>query len=280
MAADSPRKIAYELESKIFVANLDGSGAKKITKGVSPDISADGTKVAFNTEEEAGKNFMRHIAVVDVAGGNKTVFKKGLPSDNAYGPRLSPDGKQILFAIFDGKAWNIGLINADGSEFRYAYKAKSESDIMSAPVWAPDGKSFFAQDMKNIYRLSLDGSEIAHWEIAKCIANGEMSSGGRIDVSPDGKTLLIGIDMNEEAHRKNWDGPFPAVWTLELETKKGTRITPKKLFGWDACWLDASTILFLTQAANDKSPSLVTMPLRGSPSKPIVKGVRDPSVSR
>jgi len=279
VAADSPRKIAYEQDAKIFVANLDGTGAKKVAKGVSPDIAPDATRVAFNTEEEAGKTFARHIAVVDVASGSTTVFNKDLPSDNAFGPKWSPDGKQILFSIFDGKNWNLGLINADGTGFRYAYKAKSDSDMMSAPAWAADGKSFFAQDMKNIYRLNLDGSEIAHWEIAKCIANGDMSSSGRIDVSPDGRTLLLGIDMNEEAHRKSWDGPLPAVWTLDLESKKGTRITSKKLFGWDGCWIDGSTILFLTQAATEKSPSLATMPLSGSPSKAIVKGVRDPSVS-
>src|ERR1700759_5251524 len=81
-AENSPRKLAYEHDRKVWVANFDGSGAKKITAGLFPDISPDGTHVAFNTEEETGTNaWARHIAVIDLASGKRTVFKD-VPSDN------------------------------------------------------------------------------------------------------------------------------------------------------------------------------------------------------
>jgi Tol biopolymer transport system component len=51
--AASPRKIAYEHDENIFVANLDGANARKIASGALPDISPDGTRVAFNTEGDA-----------------------------------------------------------------------------------------------------------------------------------------------------------------------------------------------------------------------------------
>jgi Tol biopolymer transport system component len=41
------RKIAYERGENIFVAEIDGSHAKKITAGALPDISPDGTRIAF-----------------------------------------------------------------------------------------------------------------------------------------------------------------------------------------------------------------------------------------
>lgn len=70
------RKIAYERDEKIFVADVDGTHSKKIAEGALPEISSDGTHVAFNTEGDA-KNRPgpeRHIAVADVASGKVTVL--------------------------------------------------------------------------------------------------------------------------------------------------------------------------------------------------------------
>ena len=49
-----------------------------------------------------------------------------------------------------------------------------------------------------------------------------MSGDGRIDVSPDGKRLLLSIDMGEESGRKDWDGPLPALWAFDLQSQKAT----------------------------------------------------------
>ena len=280
-AEDSARKLAYEKDRRVWVANLDGTGAKKIGTGLFPDISPDGTRVAFNTEEQTGKAaWARHIAVIDLASGKQTVFKD-VPSDNAYYPKWAPDGTHIAFTLYDGHNWHLAQINADDTGFKFIRKSKDTEGTLYSPCWAPDGKSLFAQDMKNIYRIGLDGATLEQWDIKKSITNGDMSGDGRIDVSPDGQKLLLGIDMGEEAHRKDWDGPLPALWTLDLASKKGTRITPKKLFGWDGCWVDGSTILFLSQAVGDKTAALYKMTLpAGTTSKPLAKDVRYPTVSR
>jgi TolB protein len=281
VAEDSARKLAYEKDRKVWVANIDGTGAKKIVAGLFPDMSPDGTRVAYNTEEQTGKTaWARHIAVTDLASGKQTVFKD-VPSENSYYAKWAPDCAHIAFTLYDGKNWHLAMVNSDGSGFKYIKKAKDTEATLYSPSWAPDGKSLFAQDMKNIYRIGLDGAVIAQWEIKKSIANGDMSGDGRIDVSPDGKKLLLGIDMGEEARRKDWDGPLPALWTLDLESKKGTRLTSKKLFGWDGCWVDNSTVLFLSQAAKEKTASLYKMSVSGGAlSKPLAKDVRYPTVSR
>jgi TolB protein len=43
------RKIAYDRSGKIFVADVDGTHSKKIAEGDWPEISPDGTRVAFRT---------------------------------------------------------------------------------------------------------------------------------------------------------------------------------------------------------------------------------------
>ena len=69
------RKIAYDRGGKIFVADVNGTHSKKIADGAWPEILPDGTRVAFNTEDDA-KNRPgpeRHIAIADVANGKVTV---------------------------------------------------------------------------------------------------------------------------------------------------------------------------------------------------------------
>ncbi len=73
-AFGATRTIAFERNGSVWIANLDGSGAKKIAAGALPEISPDGTRLAFNTEGDA-KNRPgpeRRIAIADVASGKVT----------------------------------------------------------------------------------------------------------------------------------------------------------------------------------------------------------------
>src|SRR4029453_6659303 len=148
------RKIAYERGENIFVANADGTHSKKIAAGALPEISPDGTRVAFNTEGDA-KNRPgpeRHIAIADVASGKVTVLPN-IPSDNCFGPVWSPNGKQLAFSIMADKAWQLGLVNADGSGFRFVKNAELRPEAFGAPEWAREGKQFFCRDLDNIYHI-------------------------------------------------------------------------------------------------------------------------------
>src|SRR5207245_9306741 len=66
--ADSPG-IAFWRTDAVWVANLDGSGAKKIVDGIFPAISPDGTRIAFTNVEKSGTSSSRHIAVAEIATG-------------------------------------------------------------------------------------------------------------------------------------------------------------------------------------------------------------------
>jgi TolB protein len=142
-----------------------------------------------------------------------------------------------------------------------------------------DKQSIFCEDMTNIYQLGLDGSVLAQWEIEKIIPNGDMSGDDRIDVSPDGKRLLLSIQMGEEHNRKDWDGPLPALWSFDLNSQHAVKLTPKKLFAWDGCWIDNDNILFLSRAPGEKEDSIYRMSTNGKDLKRLIAGARMPSVS-
>jgi TolB protein len=279
-ASEFQQRIAFERDDFVWVANRDGSDAKKVAAGSFPSISPDGKRVVFTTTEKTGNTYFRHIAVADVASGVANLFKE-VPSKNVYCATWSPDGKRILFTLRVNEVWDLGVIGGDGTNFRTIKKGAQNEVTLYSPVWARDGESIFCEDMTNIYRLDLKGAVMNQWKIETIVLNGDMSGDGRIAVSPDGKRLLLSIDMAEEADRKDWDGPLPALWSFDLQSQKATRITPKKIFGWDGCWLDNDNILLLSQDANEKEPSIYRMSLgkTGKDRKLVIKNARMPSAS-
>ncbi|MGE5208792.1 MAG: TolB family protein, partial [Alphaproteobacteria bacterium] len=111
------RRIAFERNDAVYIANLDGTGEKKIADGIFPAISPDGTRVAFNTVEKTSETtYVRHMAVVDIATERIDVFKD-VPSDNSYYPSWTTDGKQILFTTRPHEVWDLVVVNSDGTNF-------------------------------------------------------------------------------------------------------------------------------------------------------------------
>jgi TolB protein len=278
--AAGQRKIAFERGDTVWAANLDGTGAKKIADGSLPDISPDGNRVAFNTDQESKKRPgpERHIAIADLATG-KSKTLENIPSDNCFGPVWSPDGAKIAFSIMTDKEWHLALINADGSDFHLVKNADLKSDAFGAPTWAPDGKSIFCHDLDNLYQIDLAGNILKKWELSKVLTEASMNSNNRLSVSLDGKTLLMDVDLGAEHERKDWDGPQPAIYAFDLSAEKSTRVTAKDDYVWEPSWLTNDEFLCVMQKEHEKEPSLYRMSLSDKTPKLLVKHARTPSAS-
>ena len=278
-AADAPRMLGFERNGAVWVAKADGTGAKKIAAGADPDISPDGTRLAFTLN--GGKDGPeRTIAVADIATGKVTVLKGQIPSDNCFRPVWSPTGAKILFNIYTDNDWHLGLISADGTTFGYFKKATTKNVSSWSACWAPDGRSVYVQDLTKISQLGPDGAELKSWTLDAFIPKGSFSSASHLAVSPDGGMLLMDVEMDEIVKRKGWEGPPPALWTLDLATQKATRLTPKGFFGWGGCWIGPGEIVFVSQAIGEVDASLSRMSLGGKDRKVILKKANAPSVSR
>lgn len=282
LAADaSQRKLCFERDDEVWIANIDGSGEKKIGRGQSPDLSPDGTQLAYNTVQVTGQPAHRQIAIADLASGETKILKE-IPSENAMVPRWSPDGNQLIFDFYANNERRIGVINADGTGFHDVQEGNAKPKNYWSAAWAADGISFFAQDMESLFQLDLNGKVLRKWAIEKIVPHGGMSGDIRLDASPDGKFLLMDVEMAEK-ERKGWDGPPPSIWMLDLATEKATRLTPAKLYAWDSHWLDApKSILCLSQAVGAKEPSIYKMSATGEGKdlKLLVKKGRGPGTSR
>ena len=267
--------IAFERSGSIWTANIDGSNARKITNGYVSEISPDGKYIAYNVVGDKDQSSNRYLVIIELASGKVTQLNN-IPSQNNFNPVWSPDGKRLLFNTFVDHDWHLALINVDDS----GYLLIKNTNSQYSPTWANDGKSFFSHDLYSIFWMDLQGNLIKKWNLESTIPQSSMSSGSRIQTSPDGKTLIMDVDMDENIYRKNWDGPPPALWILNIDTGKTTRVTPKGLFAWSPFWINSDEFVFLEQSAKEKTPMLY----RGSLKKPLgallLKNVQTPSISR
>ena len=275
LAAD--RRIAFERDDAVYVGNLEATLVRKLSDGVFPAISPDAQKVVFSNVESTPARYRRRIGIIDTISG-KFALLENIPSDNSYQARWSPNGDWIAFVLQSGGQLRLGRVKPDGTGFSFIGNARSNEAPFYSPCWAADGASLYCQDTANIYLVALDGSVRKTWAIDKIAPGGAMSADARIDLSPDGRHLLLSIDMDEEYDRKNWDGPVPALWSFDPETEIGVRLSSKNLFAWDGSWLDNANILFVSQPAGETIASIYRT--NGKNLKRLIENARRPSVSR
>jgi TolB protein len=100
-----------------------------------------------------------------------------------------------------------------------------------------------------------------------------------LSVSDDGKKLLIDLNMDEDVSLKDWEGPPPAIWMLDIASGKATRLTPKKSYASDSCWLSDSEILVVDAQKGAKTSSIYRVSLSNGASRLVIKNAVNPSVS-
>jgi TolB protein len=131
----------------IYVINADGSGLRRLTDGMEPAWSPDGTKVAFTRWRDP-----RGLYVIDEDGSNETLVFGWVA---AKGAAWSPDGSRIAFTRWYGGRdedtevcfrrgcwilpadhwWKLGVVRLEDGYFHellcYAHSL--------SPTWSPDG---------------------------------------------------------------------------------------------------------------------------------------------
>jgi TolB protein len=204
---------------------------------------------------------------------------EGLPSTNSIRPIWSPDGKERLFQLFTDN-WHIGRIAADGTGFQFVKKLEPNGRSFWSACWAPDGKSFYCQDLDRLMQCDLQGELLKSWDLHQLSPEASFSSGARLDVALDGKSMLLDADLNEETTRKGWDGAPPSLWKLDLETSKVTRLSAKGTFDWEPRWVAADEYLFITMPGGQTTISVYRQKLDGSGRKLVLRNARMPSAGR
>ena len=160
------------LRPEIYVANVDGSGQRNLTRNPAsdsdPDWSADGRKIAFvrdfdiyvmnadgSGQQNLTRNPARELAPVWSPDGQQIVFERRLQREQ-YGACPGCGGASII---------EVHVINADGSGQRRLTRNASlvrVEGIGAHPRWSPDGKQIAFVSGRDgnaeIYLMNADGS--------------------------------------------------------------------------------------------------------------------------
>jgi Tol biopolymer transport system component len=212
----------------IYVINADGSGLRRLTDGMEPAWSPDGTKVAFARWRDP-----RGLYVIDEDGSNETLLFGWVA---AKGPAWSPDGSRIAFTRWWGGRdedtemsvwgfhwtmpadhwWKLGVVRLEDGYFNellcYAHSL--------SPTWSPDG-SVIAYDSDFGIHLTNEEGTIGHVTDDRSLY--AISTDGR-DISPvwspDGTKIAFGFHQHD-----HWE-----IYVMNADGSNRVRLTQEELF--------------------------------------------------
>ena len=186
---------SISLPRRICVRNADGTGflvlSNTLADDYSPSWSRDGSQIAFTTSTSGSQtNFgimnvdgtgrfilsFSGAANPDWSPDNSTlVFQSGISiwtynrltqtsKQLTFGtidsrPRYSPDGSKIVFERISDSAFQIYVMNSDGSN---QTRLSKNAGWDTAPTWSPDGTKILFTGLRNtenaLYVMNADGS--------------------------------------------------------------------------------------------------------------------------
>jgi TolB protein len=207
----------------IFVADVDGTGLKKITDDpkydAEPVVSSDGKQIVFGSQREGDFD----IYSMNSDGSNVRRLTDRVGYDG--GPWISPDGSKIVWRAWYPKAeeelalWrdcmennyvvpvplDLWVMNADGTEKE---RILQNGATNWAPSWHPDGKRIifssnmddWHEDIKRfghnfeLYLINIDGTGLERITYNNTFDSFPM-------FSYDGKKLVFASNRNPEKPR-------------------------------------------------------------------------------
>ena len=171
--APDGRRLVFEQHGKLFVTNADGSGDPRRIgrfRGSDPTWSPTGGHIAF-TGLCMRCSYYRRIVGLFTVRPDGTGLKK-ITHGWDYGADWSPDGRRLVFlreqrgGSGDGEN-SLMRVRADGTRPTELIGILDGAEVLSSPVWAPDGTmlavigcSFIADDGCWIFTLTPDGGNV------------------------------------------------------------------------------------------------------------------------
>jgi Tol biopolymer transport system component len=229
-----------EIDSEIYVMDSDGSEEVNLTDDTAWDTEPcwfpSGDRIAYvsdRTTDGSGQEVDIYALQVGSSGDTQPVrITNNTPSEHESGPVVSPDGKQIAFALADPFA---------GVSDIYVMRSEPQSPtnlpkrltffgtrVASGPDWSPDGKQIafvgaFAGNA-DIYVMNADGTDQT-----RITSNPAQDSSPAF--SPNGKYIAF------SSTRGNADGSSEEdIWKMKSDGSNPTQLTDDPAHNVEPNW--------------------------------------------
>jgi len=251
-------RLAFVRNGDIWVANLDGTGARLLVAENPTDQtsgcagvqwSPDGSRLAAAVHVNYGDPGHLRIIVLTAAGVSRGSFDVQLGPNAVNGPGIafawSPDGNHLAVLAPQATVAGLWLLDGEGKldrELALPPQYRAAKPIFPLSVrWSPDGEALAVSgcpcnsDNHGSWILAVDGS--GYHEVQSPGAGSAMS----LAWSPDGRRLAIGS--------ATWIGPQAApegpgeLWLEGVDGRSAERIATMvesiDITGWspDGAWI-------------------------------------------
>jgi Tol biopolymer transport system component len=189
---------------QIATIAADGSDLQVLTSGAgvheAPSWSPDGSWIAYGYSPiPPGPGFHTVLYRMNADGSNQEPL--GDPDADDYEPKISPDGRSVLFQRWTGSAEPVMIRDLDTGQERTVLGAGGHN-----ASWSPDGEAIVVQTDPSITDPSTTGwiwgpivgitVSGAETEATELYPGGAESGGFKPVYSPDGSRIAFGCGHN------------------------------------------------------------------------------------
>ncbi len=203
-------------------------------------MSAAGGNLVYTDWSQLGS-----LYVLDLAGGEPREVVKAKDRQFSESSVVSPDGKQIAYAWFNGEVYDLRVVGIDGSEPRVLFE-NPEVYWLQPNAWSPDGSQILTLFVRrdNSSQLALISTRDGSHRVLRTL--GDWRGGGCPIFSPDGKFVACQRPTEDDSEQQD-------IFALATDGSREIPVIRHPADDEVLGWAPDGTLLFLSDRSGTPS---------------------------